>query len=103
MPYITEELYHNLFIKNEKVNSIHLNKWPETIKIENKNALEIGEELVKVASYARQEKTKIGKSLKEPIKTLVLNKKILKEVERDIKAVTQTEKIEYGKELKIEF
>ena len=103
MPYITEELYHNMFMKNEKINSIHLNKWPETIKIDNKKALEIGEELVKVASYARQEKTKIGKSLKEPIKVLKVDNLILKEVERDIKAVTQAEKIKYGKELKAEF
>ncbi len=102
MPYITEELYQDLFKDHEKLKSIHISLWPLLdIKLD-KDSFKIGEELLQVVSFVRQEKSKNSKSLKEPLKLLVVDK-ILKDVEKDLIAVTHAEKVEYGKGLKLEF
>ena len=101
MPFITEEIYQNYYKKNLKKSSIHLLEWPESNKklIDNKIE-ELGDKVVEAISYVRKEKAMKGKSLKEPVKILILSKD-LKEFEDDIKAVTQADKIEYGKETKL--
>ena len=103
MPFITEELYQNYYIKELKEKSIHLLNWPDfdkkllDVELEN-----IGDKFVDVIAYARKEKSKIGKSLKEPIKVLNCDKS-LEIFEDDLMAVTKAENIIYGKELRIEF
>ncbi len=82
---------------------MHLSNWPSLKLKLDKNAFDTGEEFANVVSFARQEKAKNHKSLKEPIKLLKVNNNILKKVEKDLKAVTYAENIEYGKELKVIF
>ena len=102
MPFITEELYQEYYRKDEKEKSVHLLSWPKTIKnIEDKKAEELGDKAIEIISLVRKEKSKLGKSMKEKIKLLQCDNN-MKEVEADLKAVTQAEKIEYGKEIKIE-
>jgi len=103
MPYITEELYQDMFKKIEKEKSIHISKWPKAVIGQSENSLSIGEELIKVISYVRQEKTKLKKSLKEPIKLLEVDNLMLKQVEKDLKAVTNSENIKYSQKLEIQF
>lgn len=98
MPHITEELYQTYF-KEEK--SIHSSSWPTVTKEWNdKKAEQAGDLAIQVITQVRQEKTKAQKSLKEPVQTLILDKK-LKPLEQDLKAVTQAQELIYGKELKI--
>ena len=102
MPYITEELYQDMFKEFEGFNSIHLSKWPSLKLKLNERNVEMGDEFVRVVSFVRQEKARNSKSLKEPVKLLVLDNLILNNIEKDLCAVTQAQKIKYDKELKVE-
>jgi valyl-tRNA synthetase len=99
IPFITEEIYQNHYKKNEKEISIHLSSWPEQIKIEkNKADEEIYSTLLETIGLVRQKKSEAKKSMKAPI-ILTLeknNKKLLTEVIGDLKAVTNSIKIEEG-------
>ena len=103
MPFVTEEIYQNHFKKYNKEKSIHISSWSEfDKKLVDEKLEKIGEKLIEVISEVRKSKATSGKSLKEPVKKLVCDSS-LKIMEEDLKAVTHAEKIEYGKELKIEF
>ncbi len=102
MPHITEEIYQHYFIRFEKTKSIHLSSWPEEHKEWNDKKIEkSGDLAIQTISLVRQEKTKAQKSLKEPVRKIILSKK-LKILEQDIKAVTQAQELLYGKEFKVE-
>ena len=103
MPYVTEEIYQNMFINIENKESVHISNWPVLKFKLDERFVEVGDEFVRVIGFVRQEKAKNLKSLKEPIKVLTVDNLILNNVENDLKAVIQAEKIEYGKELKVEF
>jgi len=96
MPFITEEIYQNHFIKNEKVKSVHLTKWPEKEKELDAKELEL---FMLILSRIRQEKTKMKKPMNEQI-ILTLeeaDKKVLKDVLQDLKDVANAKGIETGK------
>ena len=79
---------------------MHLLKWPEfnsdfiDDKAEKKGELAVG-----IVSNVRKEKNSKGKSLKEPVKRLVIAKeheKMLLDFIDDIKAATSAQDIEFG-------
>ena len=96
MPFITEELYQLYFRKHEKINSIHLSKWPD-IRMIDEHAEHIGDFVVDVVEFARKQKSERQLSLKHPIKKLTIKAKIEEKdfdnVEADIKAATSAEHI----------
>jgi valyl-tRNA synthetase len=98
-PFFTEEIYHLYFAKKEKLDSIHLSSWPEAdSKLINLKIEETGDIAVDVIAAVRQFKNQNQKSLKEPVKLLVIETKSnLDEFIDDIKAATHAEKIEFGK------
>ena len=105
-PYITEEIYQQHFRKHECRKSIHNENWPVQIKIKSeKNDDNIWDKTIEIISYVRQEKSKAKKSMKAEIILEIPKKdrKLLKEVLADIKAVTSAREIRENKELKLEF
>ena len=106
-PHITEEIYQLYFRKKENQKSIHISNWPEfSKKLENKKLESIGDILIEIISQVRQSKTKNNLSLKTQISSLTLEKKhekLIKPVLQDLKAVTNSEKIEFGNKFEIKF
>ncbi|PIN88601.1 valine--tRNA ligase [Candidatus Pacearchaeota archaeon CG10_big_fil_rev_8_21_14_0_10_35_13] len=99
-PYITEELYQKHFKKNEEEKSIHLSSWPEEIKIKDTTKKRVLEELLKIISLVRQEKSTAQKSMKAEI-ILTIEKKtqelLGEEVMNDLKGVTGAKEVKTGK------
>jgi len=99
-PFITEEIYQNYYRKNEKTKSIHLCKWPEEFKIENKKQDDKKFPLLlKIISDARKKKSENQKSVRAEI-ILTIDKKtkaILKDVLGDLRAVVNAREIKEGK------
>ncbi len=104
-PYITEEMYQQHFAKLEKKKSIHLESWPELIKIKQKeNDAKIWTKLLEIISFVRQKKSEEKKSMKAEIK-LTLPKEdalLLEHVMKDLKEVTVSKDISHGP-LNVEF
>ncbi|MEK6859040.1 MAG: valine--tRNA ligase [Nanoarchaeota archaeon] len=104
-PYITEEMYQQHFAKLEKKESIHLESWPELIKIKQKEDDDrIWMRLLEIISFVRQKKSEEKKSMKAEIR-LTLSKEdalLLKHVMKDLKEVTVSKDIQEGP-LKVEF
>ncbi len=105
-PYITEEIYQQHFRKNEKAKSIHIESWPETIKIgSSKNDDKVWTKLLEIVTYVRQEKSKAQKSMKAEI-NLTLTKEdqeTLDSILNDIKSVTSAKEILQGDKTKVDF
>jgi valyl-tRNA synthetase len=104
-PFITEELYDKYFRKREGKKSIHLESWPEKIKIENKNDDDkVWQSLTNTIFFVRQEKSKAKKSMKSEIK-LTIPAELLsmhEEILKDIKSVTCAKETSKG-QLKVDF
>ena len=102
-PFITEEIYQNFFKTTEKDKSIHISEWPSfDNKLIDEETEGVGDLLVEVISAVRKFKSENNKSLKEPVKLLIIDCKeeLHKGIESamdDLKAVTKAEKIEFGK------
>ncbi len=98
MPFITEELYQLYYKKHEKAKSVHLTKWSELI-MNDEHAEHIGDFVVAVVEFVRKKKTENKKSLKFPVKKLIIRSKVEEKdfdaVEADIKAATSAEHIAY--------
>ena len=96
MPFITEEMYQQYYKRHEKINSIHLAKWPD-ISMIDEHAEHIGDFVVNVVEFVRKKKTEKQISLKAPVKKLTIKSKIeeidFDSVEADIKATTSAEQI----------
>ena len=105
MPFITEEIYHKRFAKDENKKSIHISEWPNEFKVSKEKSDEkIFENLIEIIGKVRQEKTKAQKSMKAEIK-LSLSKKemvLLKPVLEDLKHVVNAREIKEGK-FEVEF
>jgi len=103
IPFITEEIYQNLYKKNEKEASIHISSWPEFDKsFVDKEREEIGDVAVAIISSVRQYKSNKGLPLNSPIERLTIecDKKLqrrLKEVFEDIKGTVKINQIEFEK------
>ena len=109
MPYITEEIFHLYFAKQEK--SIHNTSWPMfESSLVDEDAEKLGDLVVAAVTAARRAKTERQVSLKSPIKRLSLKGKITRRdfetVEKDIKAATSAETVvfeELDEKAKIDF
>ena len=104
-PYITEEIYQKHFRNYEKIKSIHLEEWPNKIKVkESKNDEATWNKLIEVLALVRQKKSEAKKSMKAEI-ILSLPKEglsLLKEVLQDLRAVSSARKVKEG-EFNVEF
>jgi len=108
-PFITEEIYQNLFRECEKDISIHISSWPE---VENdfidKEAEEDGDRAVAIVSFIRQHKSNKGLALNVPCEKIIIEtdedtKKKLERVSGDILGTMRVNKIEFGKaEIQVE-
>ena len=101
MPYITEEIYHIKYSKEEKERSIHVSKWPEVDSKEvDETAEKAGDLAVDIISAVRKFKAEKNISLKTELKKLVIDtkdKKLVESVLNDIKSTTRALNIEFGK------
>ncbi len=99
-PFITEEVYQTHFKKYEKQKSIHLESWPEKIKISStKEDDSIWNKMLEIISKVRQAKSEAKKSMKAEC-LITLSKedhKILARVLQDIKSVCTAKEIKEGK------
>ncbi|MEM0201271.1 MAG: valine--tRNA ligase [Candidatus Micrarchaeaceae archaeon] len=97
MPYVTEEIYQNLYKENENKNSIHLNQWPVfEEKLFNKKILEEGENISKLIKYIRAWKHDNKLALNSNIKELIINIEINKNYLEDIKGIMKIDEIKIG-------
>jgi valyl-tRNA synthetase len=108
MPYITEEVYQNFYINfNEEV-SIHKCSWPKVKEQlilnekETEEILNLGEKFLSIISSVRKEKSENQVSMNTPLEYLRIDcetklKDFIVENEKDLKAVTGAQKIEFGK------
>jgi valyl-tRNA synthetase len=98
MPFITEELYIELFSKEEGKNSVHLSEWPKFKKTDfDKGAEKTGDRFLEIVKAVRQYKSANSKSLKSEI-NLVLDKKdknIMKDAIEDLRATVNARTINY--------
>jgi len=100
IPFITEEIYKNHFIKNEKNKSIHVSNWPEKFLVASKkDDDEKFKILIDAIGKIRQEKSQAKKPMNSEI-ILTLEKKDndkLKGLLDDLKSVTNAKEIREGK------
>jgi valyl-tRNA synthetase len=102
MPYITEEIYHLYFAQKEKKASIHVSSWPEyDSNLIDEEAEKAGDYLVQILAAVRKFKSEKALSLKQEIKSLVLEcspelRELLEKVYDDLKAVTIAKDIDFG-------
>ncbi len=102
MPYITEEIYHQYFIRLEKKKSIHVTSWPEyKAGFVDERSEKTGDFAVEAVAAVRKSKSEQNISLKTPVKSLTLKAKLSEAdfelVKRDIQASTNAENIIYEK------
>lgn len=99
MPYITEEIYHMKFDKEEKKKSIHISEWPKfDAKEIDESAEKAGDIAVEIISAVRKFKSEKNVSLKQELKKLVIETdQDLKPFMDDIKATTRALAISSGK------
>ncbi len=104
-PYITEEVYQEHFAEFEEKKSIHLESWPEIIKIkENEDDDKVWSKLLEIIAFVRQKKSQQKVSMKAQI-ILTMPKQdnvLLANVLKDLKEVTVSKEIKQGS-LNVEF
>ena len=96
MPFITEEIYSLLPLEN-KAKSIHISYWPEyREEWEDKNALLVGAEIVKIIQEVRKYKSEKQLSMRAELKKLsVVTKQDLTLAENDLLRVTNAENFDH--------
>jgi valyl-tRNA synthetase len=101
IPYITEEIYQQVFKKNNTALSIHLSSWPSVQKeLIDDSAEAIGDMLIEVATAVRRYKSEKKIPMGSPLETLKIavtkdaNAEILKKCLVDIKSVTRAKQID---------
>ena len=100
LPYVTEEIYHELYMNDMNIPSIHITSI-ENLKIEDKNKetyLNIGNTIMEIISELRGEKTNNNVSLKTPfsIVEIDVNSNILDGItkaKKDFKATVTIENL----------
>ena len=100
LPYVTEEIYHELYMNDMNIPSIHITSI-ENLNIEDKNKetyLNIGNTIMEIISELRGEKTNNNVSLKTPfsIVEIDVNSNILDGItkaEKDFKATVTIENL----------
>jgi valyl-tRNA synthetase len=102
IPFVTEEIYQNLFKNDEKDISIHISQWPCVDQsLVDKEAEEMGDMAVAIISTVRQFKSKKGLALNTPVKLLTIEcdektKSVVEKLSEDIKGTMKAENIEFG-------
>lgn len=96
MPYITEEVYQELYMKQEGCKSIHISKWPgRGDMLVDPDALAAGDEAQKVIAYIRQWKHDRKIALNAEISEVVASKDF-GELEADIRGAMNIRKLSKG-------
>ena len=97
-PFITEEIYYYYFREREGTASIHTSEWP-SLDLIDEEAEKVGDLFVEVLAQVRKAKSEASKSMKEPVKRVLVKGKISDEqfdsIRDDLTATTKAEKIEF--------
>lgn len=73
LPYITEEVYQNLYKDAKSESSIHISKWPKFDgKLYDKEGLELGDKICRAIVFIRQWKHSSGMALNAELSEVVL-------------------------------
>ncbi|HDI02723.1 MAG TPA: valine--tRNA ligase, partial [Candidatus Aenigmarchaeota archaeon] len=97
IPFITEEIYQELFREHEGDISIHVSKWPEKGEVDEKS-LKLGRMATEIISAIRQWKTQRSMPMSAEVEKVVIeSKEDLKEIEEVVKGTMKVKEIEYGK------
>lgn len=109
LPYVTEEIYHNLFAEHEGPPSVHLTCWPEVHPDWiDEQARITGEVVLEIAVAVRRFKSEASISLGTRLKRLHLstyNPKLtamLEAARRDILSVTRAQEVNIGEGLMLQ-
>ena len=99
IPFITEEVYQQLFARLEKKKSVHVSGWPTAdAKLAAADAIAVGDRFVALLDAVRKEKTKLGKGMGTPI-VLTLPEQdweLLKEARDDFQEVCKAKEVRFG-------
>ncbi len=71
LPFITEEIYHNIYKRFEEEESIHVAKWPSPL-LKDKKAEEKGEIIKEVIARIREWKNRHGMALNSEISKVII-------------------------------
>tara|TARA_Y100000034_G_scaffold89158_1_gene107203 strand:- start:39493 stop:41943 length:2451 start_codon:yes stop_codon:yes gene_type:complete len=102
MPYVTEEIYQMYFKQFEKAKSIHIAKWPEVGKSDERIE-QAGETLKKLLSAVRQFKQSNGIGLGKEVKAVYIDtkeaelKKVITSFKLDLQGASRAGKFVIGK------
>jgi valyl-tRNA synthetase len=106
LPFVTEEVYLNLFTRWEPSGSIHNARWPEPLPdFEDDQAEGLGEALIRIATVVRRFKSENNLPLSAPLKRLQLatNQSELRQglnaAGPDLKSITRTGQVEVVSQL----
>jgi valyl-tRNA synthetase len=99
IPYITEEIYQNIYKgAEESPHSIHLSGWPAYEEgLYDEEAMKEGDSAQKIVAVIRSWKHDNGLALNAELSELIVEGGDLKATERDIKGAMNIKKITYGK------
>jgi valyl-tRNA synthetase len=104
IPFVTEEIYQNMFKEYEKDISIHVSQWPEVKKEFVDSEIEsIGDMAVAIISSIRQYKSSKGLALNSEVEKLVIEcegdetRQKISTVSDDIKGTMKVKDIDFGK------
>ena len=99
MPYITDEVYQNLYRgAEESPHSIHISSWPAYEEgLYDEDALKEGDNAQKIVAVIRPWKHDNGLALNAELSELIVEGGDLKAIEKDIKGAMNIKKITYGK------
>ena len=98
-PFITEDIYQNIFRKYEKEVSVHILKWPEEEKnFLDENAEKLGDMAIDIIAKVRQFKSDNKLSMNAPLKELMISAehKELTELAEDLRGTLKIETIRFG-------
>ena len=96
MPHITEEIYSLFFKDKEKVQSIHITKWPKPIKITADE--KAGDVMIEAISEVRKFKAQKQMSMKGELKEIIIETdQNLDPFLEDLKSTTHAQKISVKK------
>ena len=92
LPFITEEIYHNIYKKMEGKESIHISEWPKPILIDE-DAERKGEIVKNVIAKIREWKNRQGIALNAPIKAVKIYGEDLDAIKEEEETIINTLKI----------
>lgn len=99
MPYISEEIYSNLFKQFKNLKSVHLEKWSLQYEKISEDSVNIGKLVVEIIKFLRMQKSKLQIPLNQSIRKVILisDKNQLKKIDnlkQDIKYTLRIDNFE---------